>query len=85
MPVALPLCLNQLSPETGAENFIHKNYWYGTSNFAGQYLYATAFEDPGNVVVGFSYRFGNNKVKAAREHTTGIDEESRRAGSSGNS
>ena len=53
--------------------------WYGTSNFAGQYLWATAYWDPRNVVVGFSYRFGNNKVKAAREHTTGLDDESKRA------
>ncbi len=59
--------------------------WYGTSNFAGQYLYATAFWDPRNVTIGFSYKFGNNKVKATRQHTTGIDEESKRAGnSSGN-
>jgi outer membrane receptor protein involved in Fe transport len=53
--------------------------WYGTSNFAGQYLYATAFWDPRNVVVGFSYKFGSNAIKAARNHTTGIDEESKRA------
>jgi outer membrane receptor protein involved in Fe transport len=53
--------------------------WYGTSNFAGQYLYATAFWDPRNVTIGFSYKFGNNKVKAARQHTTGIDDESKRA------
>ncbi len=59
--------------------------WYGTSNFAGQYLYATAFWDPRNVTVGFSYKFGNNKVKAARRHTTGLDDESKRAdGNSGN-
>ena len=58
--------------------------WYGTSNFAGQYLYATAFWDPRNVIIGFSYRFGNNKLKAAREHTSGIDEESKRAGNNSN-
>lgn len=59
--------------------------WYGTSNFAGQYLYATAFWDPRNVTIGFSYKFGSNQVKSARQHNTGLDEESKRAGTnSGN-
>ncbi|MEO8762896.1 MAG: outer membrane beta-barrel family protein [Ginsengibacter sp.] len=59
--------------------------WYGTSNFAGQDLYATAFWDPRNVTIGFSYKFGSREVKAARKHNTGLDEESQRAaGNSGN-
>jgi Outer membrane protein beta-barrel family len=59
--------------------------WYGTSNFTGQNLLATAFSDPQNVVIGFSYKVGSNQVKAAREHPSGIDEESKRAAaSSGN-
>ncbi len=58
--------------------------WYGTSNFAGQNLWATAFWDPRNVVIGFSYKFGSNQVKAAREHQSGLDEESKRAAANSN-
>ncbi len=54
-------------------------HWYGTSNFAGQDLWATAFWDPRNVTIGFSYKFGSKQVKAAREHRSGLDEESKRA------
>ena len=56
--------------------------WYGTSNFGGQELHATAFWEPRNITVGFSYKFGSNTVKAARRHNTGIDEESKRASDS---
>ena len=59
-------------------------HWYGTSNFAGQNLWATAFWDPRNVVIGFSYKFGSNQVKAAREHQSGLDEESKRAANNSN-
>ena len=60
-------------------------HWYGTSNFAGQNLWATAFWDPRNVTLGFSYKFGSNKIKAARQHETGLEDENKRAAaSSGN-
>lgn len=57
---------------------------YASSNFAGQDLHATVFWDPRNVIIGFSYKFGSNTVKDARRHTTGIDEESKRAADNNN-
>lgn len=56
--------------------------FYGTSDFAGQYLTARAWWDPRRVVVSFSYRFGSNQIKASRQRRTGIDEEARRTESS---
>ena len=56
--------------------------FFGTSDFAGQYLEARAWWDPRRVVVSFSYRFGSNQIKASRQRRTGIDEESRRTESS---
>jgi iron complex outermembrane recepter protein len=58
--------------------------WYGTSNFAGQDLWAKLFWDPRTVVIGFSYKFGSSQVKATREHQSGLDEESKRAGNNSN-
>jgi len=52
--------------------------WHGTSDFAGQYLYATALGEPRRLVVSFMYRFGSNQVKSMRQRKTGIDEESKR-------
>jgi hypothetical protein len=33
--------------------------------------------------LNFTYRFGSNQVKAARQRNTGIDEENKRANSNG--
>jgi outer membrane receptor protein involved in Fe transport len=61
-------------------------HWYGTSNFAGQYLNARVYWEPRRVVIGFSYKFGNSQVNSARQRKSGQDEESRRTNdnSSGN-
>lgn len=58
-------------------------YWYGTSNFAGQYLNARVYFEPRKFIVSFNYRFGSSTVKAAKQRKTSIDEESKRTESSG--
>ena len=58
--------------------------FYGTSDFAGQKLIATAWWEPRRIVLSFNYRFGNNQLKSTRQRRTGIDEESSRASSGGN-
>ena len=57
--------------------------FFGTSDFAGQYLTARAWWDPRRVIVAMSYRFGSNKIKSTRQRKTGIDDEARRATDSG--
>ena len=52
--------------------------FFGTSDFAGQYLTARAWWDPRRVVVSFNYRFGSNQIKSSRQRRSGIDEEARR-------
>ncbi|HPH84985.1 MAG TPA: outer membrane beta-barrel protein [Ferruginibacter sp.] len=61
-------------------------YWYGTSNFAGQYLNARVYWEPRRVVIGFGYKFGKSKVKSAEQRKSGQDDESSRTNdnSSGN-
>ena len=59
-------------------------HWYGTSNFAGQYLNARVYWDPRNITLGFSYKFGSSQVKSARQRRLGLDEESKRANDNSN-
>lgn len=55
----------------------------GTSNFAGQYVHVNGNFESRQLKVNFTYRFGNNQVKAARQRKTGTDDESKRVGSQG--
>ena len=55
----------------------------GVSNFAGQYLVASGKGESRQLRVNFTYRFGNNQVKASRNRRTGTDDESRRVGGGG--
>lgn len=57
--------------------------WRGTSNFSNQLLNASGNNESRQFKLNFSYRFGNNQVKAARQRKTGVDEESKRVGSQG--
>jgi len=55
--------------------------WKGISNFAGQYLVASGGWESRQFKVNFTWRFGNNQVKAARQRSTASEEESKRVGS----
>jgi iron complex outermembrane receptor protein len=52
--------------------------FYGTSDFAGQYLIARAYWEPRRLVVSMSFRFGSSQVKSARQRRSGIDDENSR-------
>ena len=58
-------------------------HWYATSNFAGQYIRTTGGYESRLLKLYFTYRFGNNQVKAARQRNTGVEEENRRVRSQG--
>ena len=57
--------------------------WGGESNFAGAHSQANGKWESRQFKVNFTYRFGSNQVKAARQRATGIDDESKRANSGG--
>jgi iron complex outermembrane receptor protein len=52
--------------------------WTLTSNYSGQSLYSSGSNDTRQLKLNFTYRFGNNQVKAARHHLTGAEDESKR-------
>lgn len=57
--------------------------WGGSSNFAGQYFRANGTWESQQFKLNLSYRFGNNKVKAARQRKSALEEESKRTQGSG--
>jgi hypothetical protein len=57
--------------------------WRGVSNFSGQQLIASGGWDSRQFKVNFTWRFGSNTVKAARQRNTGVEDESKRVGSQG--
>ncbi|MDB5199627.1 MAG: TonB-dependent receptor [Chitinophagaceae bacterium] len=58
-------------------------HWGGTSEFAGQYIKASGGWESRLFKVNFSYRFGNNQVKAERQRKTSQEEENQRVNSDG--
>jgi iron complex outermembrane recepter protein len=52
--------------------------WQGTSDFVGQHLSGVFKWESQQFKVNFSYRFGKNTVKAARQRATGVEDESKR-------
>ncbi len=59
--------------------------WSGTSEFSGQTSTASGRWESRQFKLNFSYRFGSNKVKAARQRKTGVDDETMRASGGGGS
>ncbi len=52
--------------------------WRGTSNFAGVQSEFKGHGEHQQFKLSFSYRFGNNQVKASRQHKSGIEDEDKR-------
>jgi hypothetical protein len=52
--------------------------WAVTSNYSGQSFYSSGTNDTRQLKLRFTYRFGNIQVKAARQHQTGAEDESKR-------
>jgi iron complex outermembrane receptor protein len=57
--------------------------WKGTSEYGGQYTRANGNWESRQFKINFTYRFGSNEVKAARQRKTGLEEEEKRASGSG--
>lgn len=50
----------------------------GVSDFGGAYLDISGRSESTQLRINFTYRFGNNQVKAARQHKSGLEEENNR-------
>jgi hypothetical protein len=57
--------------------------WKGSSDFTGANMTANGNWESRQLKVNFTYRFGNSQVKAARQRKSAIEEENKRANSSG--
>ena len=64
--------------KASVSDIFHTSNWAATSNYSGQYIYTAGYNENRQLRLSFTYRFGNIGVKAARQHITGSDEESRR-------
>ncbi|MEP7266055.1 MAG: TonB-dependent receptor [Saprospiraceae bacterium] len=54
--------------------------WKAISDFGGIYFSGRGYNESQTFRVNFTYRFGNTKVKGARQRKTGLEDEQRRAG-----
>ena len=54
------------------------NPWTATSNFGGLFINGRGQNESRTVRLSFSWRFGNNQVKAARQRQTGLESEAKR-------
>ena len=64
-------------------DIFHTMRWAGTSNFSGQTSTASGRWESTQFKLNFSYRFGNNQVKAARQRKDAVEEERKRTQASG--
>lgn len=52
--------------------------WHGESNFAGQKTIVSGNQESRQLRLNFTYRFGSNQVKAARNRNSGAEDEKKR-------
>jgi len=65
-------------------DIFHTLNWSATSEFAGQYIRTAGGYESRLLKLYFTYRFGNRQLKAARRHSNGDEEETKRVGSGSN-
>lgn len=61
-----------------ATDIFHTNPWTATSDFGGTYIKGSGEWESRTFRVNFSWRFGSNEIKNARDRKTGLESESRR-------
>ncbi len=69
--------------KTSVSDIFHTMKWSGSSTFSGQTSTATGRWESRQFKLNFTYRFGNNQVKAARQRKDGAEEERKRTQSGG--
>ena len=61
-----------------ATDIFHTSPWTATSDFGGLYIKGSGSWESQTVRMSFTYRFGSNLVKAARDRKTGLESEAKR-------
>jgi iron complex outermembrane receptor protein len=74
---------NQGNLKVSVSDIFHTLQFTATSDFAGQFIRANGAFESRMLKIAFSYRFGSNTVKAARQRTSGADDETKRVNSGG--
>ena len=69
--------------KTSLSDIFHTMKWSGSSNFSGQTNTASGRWESRQFKLNFTYRFGNNQVKAARQRKDGAEEERKRTQAGG--
>ena len=64
-------------------DIFHTMRWKGESNFSGQQTIASGNWESRQLRTSLTWRFGNSKVKAARQRKSSLDDEQKRTQSSG--
>jgi hypothetical protein len=64
--------------KASVSDIFHTFHWTATSDFAGQSLRASGSFESRQLKLYFSWRFGNNQVKATRQRKSGDEDESKR-------
>lgn len=59
-------------------DIFHTNPWSAESDFGGLYIKGSGGWESRTFRVSFSYRFGSNQIKSARQRQTGLESESKR-------
>jgi hypothetical protein len=59
-------------------DIFHTNPWTATSDFGGLYIRGGGGWESQTVRLNFTYRFGSNQVKDARQRKTGLESEAKR-------
>ena len=59
-------------------DIFHTSPWTATSDFGGLYIRGKGNWESQTVRLNFTYRFGSNQVKAARQRQTGLESEAKR-------
>ncbi|HET9823724.1 MAG TPA: outer membrane beta-barrel family protein [Chitinophagaceae bacterium] len=69
--------------KTSVSDIFHNMKFRGESNFAGQTTKFSFSQESRQFKLSFSYRFGSNTVKAARQRSTGAEDELKRVQQTG--
>ncbi len=69
--------------KTSVSDMFRLMKWKGSTNFSGQFSEASGRWESRQFKLNFTYRFGNNQVKAARQRKTSIEEENKRTQQTG--
>lgn len=66
------------SIKISATDIFHTSHWEGTTNMAGLYARLKGSWESQTFRVNFTYRFGSNQIKSARDRKTGLESEASR-------